>query len=455
MQPSDPTRDISASNGAHDEQDLHDAVDIALSHAAKKGASGTECAASLGEGLSVSVRLGEVETIEHNRDRGLVVTVYVGQRSGSASTSDYRRDAVLEAVESALSIARLTEEDAANGLPDPDRLATEFPDLDLYHPVATGVDALTDIANRCEASARAVDARITNSEGASASADRGVEVLANSLGFRGVTRKTRFSTSCAVIGSDSSGMQRDYWYHAARSPEDLESPESIGERAGRRTVRRLGGRRISTRQAPVLFEAPVASSLLGHLVSAVSGGALYKKASFLVDQAGQQLFPEFVRIRERPLLARAMGSTAFDGEGVATSARDLVKDGVLQGYVLSSYSARRLGLQTTGNAGGVHNLSIDPGEDDFEALLRRMGSGLLVTELVGFGINNVTGDYSRGAAGFWVENGVISHPVEEITIAGNLRNMYRNLVAAGSDVDTRGNVRTGSLLVDGMTIAGE
>ncbi len=439
----------------HDEQDLHDAVDIALSHAAAQGASGAECAASLGEGLSVSVRLGEVETIEHNRDRGLVVTVYHGQRSGSASTSDYRREAVLQAVEAALSIARLTEEDPASGLPDADHLATEFPDLDLYHDVSPGVDDLTDMARRCEDAARAVDARITNSEGASAAADRGIEVLANSLGFRGVTRKTRFSTSCAVIGSDESGMQRDYWYHAARSPDDLLGPEEIGAMAGRRTVRRLGGRRLTTRQAPVLFEAPVASSLLGHLVSAISGGALYKKASFLLDHAGKRIFPEFVRIREQPLLPRGMGSTCFDSEGVATGPRDIVCDGVLQGYVLSSYSARRLGLATTGNAGGVHNLSIDPGADDFAALLQRMGSGLLVTELVGFGVNNVTGDYSRGAAGFWVENGEIQYPVEEITIAGNLRSMYENLLAVGNDVDTRGNVRTGSLLLGAMTIAGE
>lgn len=437
------------------EQDLHDALDVALKHASRRGASSAEAVASVGEGLGVTVRLGELETIEHNRDRGLVVTVYFGSRSGSASTSDYRADAVAAAVEAACSIALLTEEDPANGLPDADRLATEFPDLDLYHPVAASVEDCERRAIACEDAARAVDPRIVNSEGATVSVDRGVDILANSLGFRGINRKTRFSTSCAVIGKTENGMQRDYWYHTCRCLDDLESPEAIGSAAGRRTARRLDARRIKTARVPVLFEAPVASSLMSHLISAISGGALYRKASFLLDHVGKTIFPEFVRIHERPLLPRGMGSASFDNEGVATRARDIVRGGVLESYVLSTYSARRLGLQTTGNAGGVHNLLIDPGPMDFKGLLNALGTGLLVTEMSGFGVNTVTGDYSRGAAGFWIEGGEIRFPVEEITIAGNLRDMFRNLVAIGSDVDTRGNYHTGSILIGEMTVAGE
>lgn len=437
------------------EQELNDVLDAALEYATSRGATSAEAVASTGEGLSVAVRMGDLETIEHNRDRGLVITVYVGQRSGSASTSDYRREAVRDTVDSAISIASFTEEDPANGLPEPDRLAREFPDLDLYHPRVLSVDGCQDMALACEAAARAVDARITNSEGASMSVDRGIDILGNTLGFRGTNRKTRYSISCAVIGKTGQGMQRDYWYHTARCLDDLESAESVGAAAGRRTARRLDARRLSTRKVPVLFEAPVASSLLSHLVRAVSGGALYRKASFLLDHVGRKIFPDFVHIHERPHLPRGMGSAAFDNEGVATVARDIVSEGVLRSYVLSSYSARRLGLQTTGNAGGVHNLAIDPGSLDFAGLLREMDTGLLVTEMAGFGVNNVTGDYSRGASGFWVEGGEIRHPVEEITIAGNLRDMFAGIVAVGSDVDMRGNYHTGSILVGRMTVAGE
>ncbi len=437
------------------EQRLHDVLDLALKHAESRGADGVEAVSSSGEGLNVNVRMGELETIEHNRDRGLVVTVYFGTRSGSASTSDFAADAVRAAVEAACSIAAFTEDDAANGLPDPDTLATTFPDLDLYHPVHLSVDECQARALACEDAARSVDARIVNSEGASMSVDRGIDILANSLGFRGITRKTRYSISCAVIGKTDAGMQRDYWYHTTRSPDDLPSSESVGETAGRRTVRRLDARRVKTARVPVLFEAPVASSLLSHLVGAISGGALYRKASFLLDHVGKQIFPAGTRIHERPLMVRGMGSAAFDNEGVATRERDIVSEGVLRGYVLGTYSARRLGLATTGNAGGVHNLCIDSGSMDFKALLAQMGTGLLVTEMAGFGVNNVTGDYSRGAAGFWVENGEIQYPVEELTIAGNLKDMFKGIVAVGSDVDLRGNFHTGSILIDRMTVAGE
>lgn len=436
------------------EQELHDALDMALSHAKQRGATSAEAVASMGDGLNVNVRLGELETIEHNRDKGLVVTVYFGSRSGSASTSDYRSGAVRAAVEAACSIASLTEEDAANGLPDADRLACDFPDLDLYHPVLVSIEDCQQRAIACEDAARAVDSRIVNSEGASVTVDRGIDILSNSQGFRGINRKTRFSTSCAVIGKTDAGMQRDYWYHTCRCLDDMEAPEVIGAAAGRRTVRRLDARRTKTVRVPVLFEAPVASSLLSHLINAISGGALYRKASFLLDHVGVGIFPGFVRIHERPLLARAMGSASFDNEGVKTETRDIVSDGILRGYVLSSYSARRLGLETTGNAGGVHNLMIEPGRLGFDELVREMGTGLLVTEMVGFGVNTVTGDYSRGAAGFWVEGGEIRYPVEELTIAGNLRDMFRGIVAVGSDTDVRGNYHTGSILVEEMTIAG-
>ncbi|GJL82256.1 MAG: PmbA protein [marine bacterium B5-7] len=437
------------------EQELHDALDVALERASTRGASSAEAVASTGEGLSVNVRMGETETIEHHRDKGLVVTVYDGHRSGSASTSDYRREAVIAAVDAAISIAELTEEDSANGLPDADRLATEFPDLDLYHPMELSVDDATADAIRCEDAARAVDSRIVNSEGAGMSMDRGIDVFGNSLGFRGISRRTRYSLSCAVIGKTDQGMQRDYWYHTTRHRGDLDSSEEIGRRAGERTARRLDARRVSTAKVPVLFEAPVASSLLSHLIGAISGGALYRNASFLIDHVGKLIFPQFVRIHEAPLLPRAMGSASFDNEGVATYARDIVSDGVLRGYVLGSYSARRLELETTGNSGGVHNLIIESGEHDFAGLLADMNRGLLVTELAGFGVNTVTGDYSRGASGFWVENGEIAYPVEEITIAGNLKEMFKGLVAVGSDVDLRGNYRTGSILIDHMTVAGE
>ena len=437
------------------ESELHEIVNLALESAKDAGASEAEAAASVGDGLTINVRMGEVETIEHTRDRGLVVTVYFGKNSGSASTSDYGHDAIVSTVQAACSIARFTEADPANGLADVELLATEFPDLGLYHPRLVNVDAQIDRALSCEASALGFDTRVTNSEGASVSSDRGVDVLGNSHGFRGVTRKTRYGISCAVIGQTENGMQRDYWYDAARRLDNLAEARDVGVAAARRTIRRLDARKVPTCKVPVLFEAPIASGLISHFIGAISGGSLYRKASFLLDSKGQQLFPDFVRIHEQPHLQEAMGSAVFDSDGVATSARDIISDGVLQDYVLSSYSARRLNLQTTGNAGGVHNLTVNSGSLDLDGLLKEMNTGLLVTELVGHGVNTVTGDYSRGAAGFWVEGGEIQYPVEEITIAGNLKDMYRNLVAVGSDADLRGNTRCGSILLDNMTVAGE
>jgi PmbA protein len=438
-----------------DSAPLREAVGLALKEAKRSGASASEAAASLSQGLSVTVRMGDIETVEHTRDRGLAVTVYLGERIGSASTSDYSEISVRQTVEAACSIARFTEEDSCNGLADPDRLASEFPDLDLYHPWLLSVDEGKEIAHACEQAALDYDVRIENSEGSAVDSYQGCEQYGNSHGFIGESRKTRHGISCSVIGQTNESKQRDYWFSTSRKRDDLEDASAIGRTAAARTVRRLGARKLTTCQVPVLFEAPVASSLLSHFVSAISGGALYRKASFLLDHLGKPIFPDFVRIHEQPLLPRAMGSTAFDTEGVTTKARNIVADGVLEGYVLGSYSARRLGLKTTGNAGGVHNLTIDPGDENLPKLIRRLGQGLLVTELIGFGVNSVTGDYSRGAAGFWVEDGEIQYPVEEVTIAGNLKEMFQSITAIGCDVDTRGNIRCGSILVDGLTVAGQ
>ena len=432
------------------------AVEFALAEAKQSGATAAEAGANISQGLAVTVRLGEVETVEHTRDKGLGLTVYFGQRTGSASTTDISPEALRDTVRAACAIAKHTAEDDCAGLADPARLATHFPDLGLHYPWHPDMSQAIELARAAETAARETDARITNSEGASLSTHEGLEVYGNTHGFLGSQASTRHSLSLSVIAQDQAGMQRDYWYSVARDPERLESPQTVGHEAARRTLRRLGSRQLSTRECPVLFEAPIASSLLSHFISAVRGSSLYRQASFLLDSLGKPLFADFVHLHEQPHLKGALGSAAFDGEGVATQARDLVRGGVLQGYVLDSYSARKLKMTTTGNAGGVHNLTLDPGPEslDLGQLLKRLHTGLLVTELIGFGVNIVTGDYSRGAAGFWVENGEIQYPVEEITIAGNLRQMFRQLLAAGSDVDTRGNLRCGSILIENMTVAG-
>ena len=436
-------------------QTLAELAQQVLELARKGGASAAEAEVSEGSGLSVSVRHGQVETIEHNRDKGIGVTVYLGQRRGHASTSDFSADALARTVEKALSIARFTAEDDCAGLADPALLARDPPDLDLFHPWRIGVEEATDLARSCEASALAVDPRINNSEGGSFSSQNSQFVYANNLGFAGGYPTSRQTLSCAVIAEENGAMQRDYWYTTARAAADLDPVEAVGRRAGERTVRRLGGRRLSTRQCPVLFEAPIATGLIASFVSAVSGGHLYRKSSFLLDSLGQQVFPPFLHIQERPFLPRGLASSPFDSEGVATRDRDVVRNGVVEGYFLSSYSARKLGMQSTGNAGGNHNLIVPATGEDFAALLARMGTGLLVTELLGHGLNMVTGDYSRGAAGFWVENGHIAYPVEEITIAGNLKDMFQDIVAIGTDVETRGSRQVGSILVERMTVAGE
>ena len=420
-----------------------------------KGASEADVAASIDEGLAVNVRLGEVETVERTRDRGVSVTVYFGRRKGSANTADLDPKSIEQTVEHACAIARFTEEDPANGLAEAALLARDFPDLDLWHPWDITAEEAIRLGIEIEDAGRAFDPRIDNSEGASVQAGASMTAYANSLGFVGTERGTRHSLSCALIAEDDAGMQREYWYDTARSAGDFVSAESIGRKAAERTVARLGARKLSTRECPVLFAPEVARGLIGHFLSAVSGGALYRRASFLVDHAGKRVFPHWMQIVERPRIPRGHGSTAFDSEGVATRDSDLIRDGVLARYILGSYSARKLGLTSTGNAGGVHNVVVETGREDFAALVKRMGTGLVVTELMGQGVSLITGDYSRGAAGFWVENGEIAYPVEEITIASNLREMFDRIVAIGSDVDLRSHILCGSILVDRMTVAGE
>jgi PmbA protein len=419
-----------------------------------QGATGAEVGVSMEFGLSATARLGEVETIEHHRSRGLGLTVYIGQRKGSASTSDLSPAAMRETVAAACRIARHAAEDPCAGLPDIGLLATDFPDLDLYYPWAIEPEAAIELAVACESAARNHHTDISNSEGASLNTFEGLRVMGNSLGFLHGYASSRHSLSVSVIGERGQQMQRDDWWTVARDARDLQSPEEVGRIAAERTIRRLGARSLSTRQCPVIFAADVAASLLGHFIGAIRGGNLYRKSSFLLDQLGKPVFPDFVQIHEQPHLKKALGSVPYDAEGVRTVPHHLVRNGILESYVLSTYSARKLGMTSTGNAGGVHNLIIDPGTLDQAGLLQKMGTGLLVTELMGQGVNLVTGDYSRGAAGFWVENGTILYPVEEFTIAGNLRDMLKTLVAVGNDVDLRGNTRTGSIMLEQLTIAG-
>ena len=434
---------------------LQDVVEQALDDATRSGASSAEVDASLSQGSSLTVRLGEIETIEHNRDKSLSLTVFFGNKSGSASTSDMSADGIRNTVDAACSIAKLTAEDECGGLADADQMATEFPELDLWYPWHPDADTARDLAVQCEEVARQTGDAICNSEGATVNSHEGVGIYANTHGFNGIRYGSRHSLSCSVIASDGEAMERDYWYSVARDRSEMQSAEEVGRIAGQRTLDRLGSRKIATCQTPVIYEAQAAGSLLSHLISAISGGALYRKSSFLLDHKGKKIFPEHINITENPHIPKALGSAAFDNEGVATKQRSIIKDGVLMDYVLSSYSARKLGLQTTGNAGGVHNLTIEHGEQDLPALMKQMGTGLLVTELIGSGIDNVTGDYSRGAAGFWVENGEIQYPVSEITVAGNLMDMFQNFVGVGNDLDTRGNIITGSILLEQMTVAGE
>lgn len=449
----------SAPRFSHTADSLRNIAQSMLDYAKQRGATAASADVSVGFGQSVTVRHGEVETIEYNRDKGLSVTVYLGQQRGNASTSDFSPQAVRDTVDAALSIARYTAKDDCSGLPDADMLVRDFPDMDLYHPWDLPVDDAIALAKQCEQAALDADKRIRNSEGATVNLHEAQFITANSLGFIGGFPSSRHSLSCAVIAGEDDAMERDYWYAVARDAKDLMDAQQVGRIAAERTMRRLNARQIATMQVPVLFEAPIASGLLGSFVSAVSGGSLYRKSSFLLDRMDQQIFSPHINISDVPDIRKGLASSPFDDEGVRTQRRNIVENGVLRGYFLGSYSARKLGMRTTGNAGGNHNLILkssggQSGELDFNGLLKQMGRGLLVTELLGQGVNQVTGDYSRGAAGFWVEHGEIQYPVQEITIAGNLKDMYRNIVAVGNDVLVQGSKQCGSILVEGMTVAG-
>ncbi|UCH49912.1 MAG: metalloprotease PmbA [Betaproteobacteria bacterium] len=439
----------------YQQEQLKEIADDALRHATAAGASSAELDVHEGFGQTVTVRRDEVETIEYNRDKGMSVTVYIGKQRGHASTSDLTPEAVRTTVEAALSIARLTASDEYAALADPALLATSFPDLDLYHPWGLSVEDAVRIARDCERAAFDADSRINNSDGATVSAQQAHFVYANSNGFVAGYPSTRHYVSCAVTAGKGDNMQRDSWWSMARAHEDLDSFETVGETAGRRTARRLDAKKIATREVPVLFESPVASGLLGHFVAAVSGASLYRKQSFLLDSLESRVFPDFVRIDELPHLRRGLASSAFDNEGVETQPRAVVDQGVVKGYFLGSYAARKLGMRSTGNAGGAHNLVMRSTGDTFEALLKKMGRGLLVTDLLGHGTNMVTGDYSRGAAGFWVEDGELAFPVHEVTVAGNLKQMFSSIAAIADDALQRTSRQTGSILIDSMTVAGD
>jgi PmbA protein len=439
---------------ADQQAQLERTVSEALEHAAALGATQAEASASWGAGLSVTVRRQETETLEYHRDKGLSVTVYLGKRKGSANTSDLGADAVRETVMKACSMARFGAEDEYAGLAEADAMAREFPDLQLYHPWQLDAEGAIDLALECEKAALEYDSRINNSEGATVSTHEACRVYGNSHGFLAGYPDTQHSLSCAVLAADGSEMQRDFEFTVARDPAELVGPKTVGRGAGQRTVDRLGARKLDTRVTPVIYPARVARGLIGHAIGAIRGGALYRQASFLLDCLGEVVFPEHFSVREYPLLPKALASASFDDEGVATRDRYLFEDGVLRDYVLASYYARKLGLKSTGNAGGTHNLLVSDTGVSYADLVSQMGTGFIVTELMGQGVNTVTGDYSRGASGYWVENGEISYPVHEMTIAGNLRDMYRGIVEVATDTDCRGGIRTGSLLIDRVTLAG-
>jgi len=433
---------------------LQEQVEAILAEARRQGASACEVAVSAGQGLSTTVRQGEVETVEFNRDQGFGITLYVGQSKGSASTSATGIEAIRETVAAALAIAKHASEDECAGLADAALMARELPELDLYHPWSITPEQAVEQALACEAAAFAADTRIKNADGTSLNTHQGCRIYGNSHGFIGGYASTRHSLSCVMIAEGEGQMQRDYWYDVNRQGELLAEAAGIGQRAAERAVSRLGARPVPTCEVPVLFAAELAGGLFSHLLAAISGGNLYRHSSFLEGALGQRLFPEWLSLDERPHLPRALGSAAFDGDGLATYAKPFVEKGELVSYVLGTYSGRKLGLPSTANSGGVHNLFVTHGDEDQQALIRRMGRGLLVTELMGQGLNLVTGDYSRGAAGFWVENGEIQFPVQEVTIAGNLRDMFRQIVAVGRDLERRGNICTGSVLIEKMTVAG-
>ena len=433
---------------------LEQIVNDILRQAKSKGSTQAEVSAHTSQGLAVTVRMGDVDVLEHTRDSGIGLTVYKGHSKGHASCADLSESSIRECVDRAIDIASFTQADTCNGLADADQLATEFPDLDVWHPAALDAEAAIDRALEIENEGRGDD-RITNSEGASVNGALGLSVYGNSHGFVGRSSGTRYGQNCVLIAGEGEGMQRDYSFDSRRSLNDLEAPEKTGKDAALRTIRRLNARKIDTAEMPVLLSPEVAKGVIGHLVAAISGAALYRNASFLKDAVGEKLFPDWVNITEQPRLIRGAGSRVFDGDGVATRDRHIIDAGELTGYVLSTYSARRLGLETTANAGGVRNLTIEPGGDETENPIKNIKRGLLVTEVMGQGVSIVTGDYSRGAAGFLIEDGQLTDPVEEVTIASNLKDMFASIQRVGNDVDDRGNIRSGSILLERMMVAGQ
>jgi PmbA protein len=439
---------------AEQRKTLEQAVSTAL-ELAKVSSDGAEVAVTKTTGISVSTRYGEVENVEFNSDGALGITVYYQNRKGSASSTDLSPEAIKRTVRAALDIARYTSPDPFAGVADRELLAFDAPDLDLFHPTEIDADRAIELAARAEQAALQADSRITNTEGGSFNSHVGIKVFGNSHGMLQGYCSSRHSLSSCVIAEANGDMERDYAYTIGRAMEDLKSPESVGEECARRTLSRLSPRKLSTMKAPVLFAAEVATGLFGHLVGAISGGSVYRKSTFLLDSLGQQILPEWLTIEEHPHLLKGLASTPFDSEGVRTERRDIIKDGVLQNWLMTSYSARKLGLQSTGHAGGIHNWRIAGQGHSFDDLLKQLGTGLVVTELMGQAVSALTGDYSRGASGFWVENGVIQYPVSEITIAGNLKDMWRNMVTIGSDIETRSNIQCGSILLPEMKIAGQ
>ncbi|MBB3104696.1 metalloprotease PmbA [Azomonas macrocytogenes] len=440
--------------GPSDLNELRDKVQRIIDEARRQGASASEVSVSMEQGLSTSVRQREVETVEFNRDQGFGITLYVGQRKGSASTTTSGEEAIRETVAAALAIAKHASEDEFAGLADPQLMARDLADLDLFHPWDITPEQAIEQALACEAAAYETDSRIRNADGTSLNTHQGCRAYGNSNGFIGGYNSTRHSLSCVMIAESDGQMQRDYYYDVNRIGPELATPSVIGKKAAERAVRRLGARPIPTCEVPVLFAPELATGLFGHFLAAISGGNLYRKSSYLEGALGQMVFPKWLNLDERPHIPRALGSATYDGDGLATYAKAFVENGCLASYVLGTYSGRKLGMASTANAGGVHNLYVSHGQDDQKALLHRMGRGLLITELMGQGLNLVTGDYSRGAGGYWVENGEIQFPVQEVTIAGNLRSMCNQIVDIGCDVETRGNIRTGSVLIENMTVAG-
>lgn len=435
--------------------EVKQAVSEALAHATKLGATAAEAAMSSTSGLSVSTRMGEVETIEFNQDGGLGISVYVGNHKGSASTADLSPKALRSVVEKAIDIAKFTSDDPCNGVAEKALLEMSPPDLDLYHPWEVTPEQGVEFCIEAEKAALEFDERIVNSDGASFSSHEGLRVYGNTHGFLAGFPRTRHSLSTMVIGQDGEQMQRDHAYTLSREQSGLKSAQSVGLEAAESTIARLNSRKIATMKTPVVFRADVANSLFGHLVSAIGGGALYRKSSFLLDSLGQQIFNSKVNVSERPHLLKGLASSPFDSEGVKTIDREIIHGGELQTYLLASYAARKMGMTATGHAGGIHNWLVQQTHDDLKAVLKEMGTGLIVTELMGQGVNTVTGDYSRGAAGFWVEQGEIQYPVSEITIAGNLKDMFMGMQAVGGDIEARGSVQTGSILIESMQVAGE